>query len=106
MFIYVAIAPEKINKTSIYGIDVVRKNRKLLHGIEKGKKKVPEDKKQKKANLLVHGSSYKSEETFNCGDSNFPVSKDGLVALRWKDSKVGMLLSNSMDPSKLISVEQ
>ena len=49
---------------------------------------------------------FKSEETFNCGDSNFLVSKDELVALRWKDSKLGILLSNSMDPSNLNSVEQ
>jgi len=34
------------------------------------------------------------------------VSKEGIVALRWKDSKVVMLLSNCMDPSKMISVER
>ena len=72
-----------MTKNSIYGIDVAQKNRELLHGIVMGKKKVPKDKKQKKAKLLVHGSSFKSEETFNCGDSNFLVSKDGIVALRW-----------------------
>ena len=64
-------------------LTLLKKKRELLHGIEMGKKKVPKDKKQKKAKLLVHGSSFKSEETFNCGDSNFLVSKDGIVALRW-----------------------
>ena len=34
------------------------------------------------------------------------MSRDGLVALRSKDSKVVMLLTNSMDPSKLWSVER
>ena len=34
------------------------------------------------------------------------MSKDGLVALRWKNSKAVMLLTNCMDPSKLTSVER
>ena len=71
----------KLTKNSLYGIDVVRQNRKLLPEIEKGKKKAPKEKKQKKAKQLVHGSSFKSKETFNCGDSDFLVSKDRLVGL-------------------------
>ena len=34
------------------------------------------------------------------------MSKDGLVTLRWKDSKVVVLLINCLDPSKLTSVER
>ena len=34
------------------------------------------------------------------------MSKDWPVALRWKHSKVVMLLTNCMDPSKLTSVER
>ena len=73
------------------------------------KKKYQAEKKQKKQRKLkelVHGSSFTSEEIFNRGDSNYLVSKVGLVALLWKDSKVVMLLTNWMDPSKLTSVEQ
>ena len=97
----------KLTKNSLCGVGVVRENQKLLPEIEKVKKrKAPKGKKQQKAKLLVNVFLFKSEETFNCGDSNFLVSKDELVALRWKDSKLGILLSNSMDPSNLNSVEQ
>ena len=47
-----------------------------------------------------------SEESLNCGDSDYLVSYDGLVALRWKDSNVVMILTNCMDPSKLTSAER
>ena len=81
--------------------------------MEKGKKKAQKKKKKKKkkneeskkAKQLVHGSSFKSEETFNREDNDFLFSKDGLVALHWKGSKVLMLLPNCMDPSTLTSVE-
>ena len=33
------------------------------------------------------------------------MSKDGLAPLRWKDSKVVMLLTNCLDPSNKTSVE-
>ena len=34
------------------------------------------------------------------------MSKDGLVAFRWKDSKVVILLTNYINPSKMTSVER
>lgn len=104
--VYVTITAEKINWKLDLWYWRCSKKPELLHELEKGKKKVPKDKKQKKAKLLVRGSSFKSVETFNCRDSDFLVRKYGLVTLRRKDSKVGMLLSDSMDPSKLISLEQ
>ena len=76
-----------------------RERRKL----KKIKKKEAEE--SKKAKQLVHGSSFKSEETFNREDNDFLFSKGGLVAIHWKDSKVLILLPNCMDPSKLTSAE-
>ena len=92
------------------GLGVVRQNRKLLPKVEKPTKKKSQaekkQKKQQKPKELVHGSSsFTSEESYR-GDSDYLVSKDRLVALRWKDSKVVMLLTNCMDPSKLTSVER
>ena len=65
-----------------YIIGIPRQNRKPLPEIKKRKKKTAKEKKQKKAKQLVYGSSLKSEETFNRGDSDFLVSKDGLVILQ------------------------
>ena len=39
----------KLAKNSLYEIDVVRQSRKLLPEIEKGKKKAPKERKEKKA---------------------------------------------------------
>ena len=76
----------------LYEKDAVRQNRKLLSKIEKpAKKKSQAKKKQKKLQKpkeLVHGPFSTSKESFNCGDSNYIMSKDGFVALQWKDSKV------------------
>ena len=100
----------KLTDNSLYGIRVVRQNRKLSPKIEKpAKKKSQAEKKQKKQQKtkeLVYRSSFTTEESFNRGEIDYLVSKDGLVALRWKDSKVVMLLTNCMDPSKLTSVER
>ena len=100
----------KSTDKSLYGIRVVRQNRKLLPKIDRPTKKKSQaekkKKKQQKPKELFHGSSFTIEEFFNRGDSNYLVSKDGLVALRWKDSKVVMLLTNCIDPSKLTSVER
>ena len=100
----------KSTDKSLYGIRVVRQNRKLLPKIDRPTKKKSQaekkKKKQQKPKEVFHGSSFTIEEFFNRGDSNYLVSKDGLVALRWKDSKVVMLLTNCIDPSKLISVER
>ena len=100
----------KLTDNSLYGIGVVRQNGKLLPKIEKPTKKKSQgekkQKKQQKPKELVHWSSFTSEESFNRGDSDYLVKKDGFVALRWKDSKVVMLLTNCMDPLKLTSVER
>ena len=45
------------------------------------------------------------EESFNSGDKDYLVSKDGLAPLWWKGSKVVMLLINCLDPSNKTSVE-
>ena len=78
--------------SELYEKDAVRQNRKLLSKIEKpAKKKSRAKKKQKKLQKpkeLVHGPFSTSKESFNCGDSNYIMSKDGFVALQWKDSKV------------------
>ena len=70
---------------SLYGIGVARQNRKQLPKIEKPTKKKFQTekklKKQQKPKELIHGSSFTSEESFNRGDSNYFVSKDGLAAL-------------------------
>ena len=99
----------KLTGNSLYRIWVVRQNRKLFPKIEKPTKKKShaenKQKKQEKPKELVYGSLFISEESFNYGDSDYLVSKDGLVALQWKDSKVLMLLTNCMDPSKLTNVE-
>ena len=50
-------------------------------------------------------SSFTSKESFRCGDSDYLVNKDRLVALQWKDSNVVMLLTNYMVPSEFTSVE-
>ena len=104
------LLPRKLTDNGLYGIGVVHQNQKLLPKIKKPtKKKSQAEKKQKKVQKpkkLVHGSSFTSEESFNHGDSDYLVSKDGLVALLWKDSKVVMLLTNCMDLSKLTSVER
>ena len=103
---------------SLYGIGVVRFNRKLLPKVEpKSKQKEAKAKeealkgkklpaKTKKAIELVHGEKFGNEENLSRGDSDYLISKDGLVALRWFDSKVVMLLTNCMDPSKLVNVER
>ena len=93
---------------SLYGVGVVRQNRKLLPKIEKPTEKKSQAVKKQKKQLkkLVHGSSFTSVESFSHGDSDYLVSKDGLVTLRWKDSKVVMILTNCMDLSKLTSAEQ
>ena len=103
---------------SLYGIGVVRFNRKLLPKVEpKSKQKEAKAKeealkgkkppaKTKKAIELVHGEKFENEENLSRGDSDYLISKDGLVALRWFDSKVMMLLTNCMDPSKLVNVER
>ena len=100
----------KMTDHSLYGIGVVRQNRKLLPKIEKPTKKKFQTekklKKQQKPKEFAHGSSFTSEESFNRGDSNYCVNKDGLAALQWKDSKVVMLLTNCMGPLKLTSVER
>ena len=41
---------KKLTKNSIYGIDVAKKPRELLHGIEMGKKKVPKITNRRKQN--------------------------------------------------------
>ena len=77
-----------------------------LKNLQRRNLKEKRNKKQQKPKELVHWSSFTSEESFNRGDSDYLVKKDGFVALRWKDSKVVMLLTNCMDPSKLTSVER
>ena len=100
----------KLTGNSLYGIGIVRQIRKLLPKIEKPTKRKSQaekkQKKQQKPKKLIHGSLFTSEESFNHGDSDYLVSKDWPVALRWKHSKVVMLLTNCMDPSKLTSVER
>ena len=104
------LLPRKLTDNALYGIGAVHQNQKLLPKIKKPTKKKSQaekkQKKQQKPKKLVHGSSFTSEESFNHGDSDYLVSKDGLVALLWKDSKVVMLLTNCMDLSKLTSVER
>ena len=85
---------------SLYGIGVVRSNRKLLPKVEpKSKQKEAKAKeealkgkklpaKTKKAIELVHGEKFENEENLSRGDSDYLISKDGLVALRWFDSKM------------------
>ena len=107
----------ELTENSLYGIGVVRQNWKLFLKIEtptkkkaaaEAKNKTPEDKwkKKKKTKELVFGASFTSDKSFDRGDSDFLVSKDGIFALRWKNSKVVMFLTNCMDPSKMISVER
>ena len=76
----------KLTDNSLYGIGVVRQTWKLLPKIEKLTKKKyqaqEKEKKQQKPKELVHGSSFTSEESFNRGDSDYLMSKDGLVALQ------------------------
>ena len=97
----------KLTENDLYGIGVVRQCRKLLPKKEETEKKKSKQVKSKnKTKELVHGSTFSSESSFDRGDSDFLVSKDGLVALRWKDSKVVMLLTNCMDPSMMTNVER
>ena len=95
----------ELTENSLYGIGVVRQNRKLLPKIEtpakkkaaaEAKNKVAEDKskKKKKTKELAFVASFTSDKSFNREDSDFLVNKDGIVALRWKNSKVVMLLIN------------
>ena len=97
----------KLTENDLYGLGVVRQCRKLLAKKEETEKKKSKQVKSKnKTKELVHGSTFSSESSFDRGDSDFLVSKDGLVALRWKDSKVVMLLTNCMDPSMMTNVER
>ena len=68
---------------SLYGIGVVQQNRKLLPKIEKQtkKKSQAEKNKQPKPKELVNGSLFTGEESFNSGDKDYLVSKDGLAPL-------------------------
>ena len=43
---------------------------------------------------------------FNHRDSEFFVSKDGIVALAWKNFKVVMFLRNCVDPSSIPNAKQ
>ena len=72
------------------------------------KKKAAEDKSKmkKKKKQLIFGALFTSDKSFDCGDSDFLVSEDGIVVLRWKDFKVVMLLTNGIDTSNMLSVEQ
>ena len=100
----------KLTDNSLYGIGLFNKTvscyQKLKNRQRRNLKQKKKQKKQQKPQELVYGSSFTSEESFNYGDCNCLVSKDELVALQWKDSKVVMLLTNCMDPSKLTSVER
>ena len=101
----------KLTDNSLYRIGVVQQNRQLLTKIEKPKTNKEEISSRKgteeaaKAKRTCSWFMVTSQKSFNRGDSDYLVSKDGLVTLRWKDSKVVMLLTNCMDPSKLTSVE-
>ena len=75
----------KLTDNSLYGIGVVQQSQNLLPKIEKLTKKKSQvkkkQKKQQKPKELVYGSSsFTSEESYH-GDSDYVVSKDGLVAL-------------------------
>ena len=82
---YFTIAPGKLTDNSLYGIGVVQQNRKLLPKIEKQtKKKSQAEKKQNKQpkpKEIVNGSLFTGEESFNSGDKDYLVSKDGLAPL-------------------------
>ena len=87
---------EKLTDNSLYGIGVVRQKESCYWKLK--------NRQRRNLKELAHWSSFISEESFNRGDSDYIVSKDGLVALQWKDSKV-MLLTNCMDLSMLADVE-
>ena len=74
--------------------------------LKRKSRKLQNKRNRIKQNSWFNGSSFNREETFNRGDSNFLLSKDGLLALGWNDSHLVMLLNNYMDPSKLTSVVQ
>ena len=97
---------EKINRKFALCNSRWSTKQEILPEIKKGKKKAPKVKKQKKPKQLLHGSLFRSKETFNRRDDGFLVINDALVALQLKDSKVVILLYNCMDPSKLTSVER
>ena len=116
-----------LTDNSLYGIGVVRSNRKLPKVEPTAKQKLAQERAakvkvakenekaangkkprapKKKVIELVQGVKFENEETLSRGDSDYLVSKDGLVALRWFDSKVVMLLTNCMDPSVLVNVDR
>ena len=60
----------------------------------------------KKQEQVITKDCFNDSKDFKRGDSDFLVTKDGLAALRWMDSRVAMLLSNFRDPSKLSTVKR
>ena len=87
----------RLTENLIYGIGVARRNGNC-HLKLKGKEESSERKETEESKTVGSWFFFKSQETLNYGDNYFLVSKDRLVALRWKDSRVVMLLSNFMDP--------
>ena len=100
-----------MQELDLYGVGVVRAGRKLLPEIEVPKKKKEKNdeaakKKKKKDIPLVSGKKFKDDKSFQRGESDFLVSKDGLIILRWKDNKTVMLLSNFLYPTYIQSVQR
>ena len=82
----------ELTENSLYGIETPAKKKAAAEA----KNKAAEDKskKKKKTKELTFVASFTSDKSFNRKDSDFLVNKDGIVALRWKNSIVVMLLIN------------
>ena len=76
----------KLQEHDLDGVGVVRAGRKLLPEIEVPKKKKEKNneaakKKRKKDIPLVSGKKFKDDKSFQRGESDFLVSKDGVIIL-------------------------